>query len=43
MALSVNEGKSLIKRGFRAIAYGGDLWLYQQTLREGLKAIAGAV
>lgn len=42
MALSIDEGKSLIQRGFRAIAYGGDLWLYQQTLREGLQSIREA-
>ena len=39
MALSVDEARMLIERGFTAIAYGGDLWLYQQALRSGLKAI----
>ncbi|GAB4146453.1 MAG: aldolase/citrate lyase family protein [Planctomycetaceae bacterium] len=39
MALSVEEGQMLIDRGFRAIAYGGDLWLYQQALHSGLKQI----
>ena len=28
-----------IERGFRAIAYSGDLWLYQNALRSGLKEI----
>jgi 2-keto-3-deoxy-L-rhamnonate aldolase RhmA len=28
-----------IERGFRALAYGGDLWLYQNALRAGLKEI----
>ncbi|MDP8924751.1 MAG: aldolase/citrate lyase family protein [Chloroflexota bacterium] len=28
-----------IERGFRAIAYSGDLWLYQTALRTGLKEI----
>ena len=36
MAFSVEEGKQLIDRGFRSIAFGGDLWLYQQALRTGL-------
>ena len=40
MALDAEEGASLIARGFRAIAFGGDLWIYQQALREGLGVIS---
>lgn len=40
MALSPDEGKSLIDRGFHAIAFGGDLWIYQQALRAGLSEIS---
>ena len=36
MAGSVDDGFWALERGFRAIAYGGDLWLYQAALSEGL-------
>lgn len=36
MAATVEEGTWAIERGFRAVAYGGDLWLYQAALRDGL-------
>ena len=39
MAGDVAGGRSLLDRGFRAIAFGGDLWLYQQALRDGLNAL----
>jgi 2-keto-3-deoxy-L-rhamnonate aldolase RhmA len=39
MAGDVATGKALIEQGFRAIAYSGDLWIYQQALREGLNAL----
>lgn len=39
MASSVEEGRELIERGFRILAYGGDLWIFQQALREGIEAI----
>ncbi|MCH8293338.1 aldolase [Candidatus Poribacteria bacterium] len=39
MASSVEEGRSFIAQGFRCLAYGGDLWLYKQALREGIDAI----
>ena len=38
MASDAENAKSLIAQGFRIIALGGDLWLYQQALREGLEA-----
>lgn len=39
MAGDVCDGKSLLDEGFRMIAYGGDLWLYQNALREGLASL----
>jgi 2-dehydro-3-deoxyglucarate aldolase/4-hydroxy-2-oxoheptanedioate aldolase len=39
MAADVPGGKMLLDQGFRMIAYGGDLWLYQQALREGVAAL----
>jgi 2-dehydro-3-deoxyglucarate aldolase/4-hydroxy-2-oxoheptanedioate aldolase len=42
MAGNVEVGKQWLDRGFRAIAYNGDLWIYQQALREGIGALRGA-
>lgn len=39
MASDVPAGRGLIDQGFRMIAYGGDLWLYQRALREGVTAL----
>ena len=39
MVLSVEEAHTLIDRGFRCISYNGDLWIYQQALRQGLTSI----
>jgi 2-keto-3-deoxy-L-rhamnonate aldolase RhmA len=39
LVMSVDEGKAMLARGFRCIAYGGDLWLYQQALRQGIAAL----
>ncbi|MCH8828927.1 MAG: aldolase [Planctomycetes bacterium] len=39
MAADIDDGKSLLARGFRAIGYGGDLWIYQQALCEGIAAL----
>jgi 2-keto-3-deoxy-L-rhamnonate aldolase RhmA len=36
MAGGIDAGRDWIKRGFRAIAYNGDLWIYQQALAEGV-------
>ena len=35
----VAQGKSILDLGFRMIAYGGDLWLYQNALREGVNTL----
>ncbi len=32
-------GQAMLDQGFRAIAYSGDLWIYQQALREGISAL----
>ena len=39
MPLSIEDAQLRIDQGFRCLAYGGDLWLYQKTLAEGLKAV----
>jgi 2-dehydro-3-deoxyglucarate aldolase/4-hydroxy-2-oxoheptanedioate aldolase len=38
---SVDEGRKRLEQGFRCIAYGGDLWLYQRALSDGLRALRG--
>jgi 2-keto-3-deoxy-L-rhamnonate aldolase RhmA len=39
MAGSLDDGLWALERGFRAVAYGGDLWLYQEALRSGLERL----
>jgi 2-dehydro-3-deoxyglucarate aldolase/4-hydroxy-2-oxoheptanedioate aldolase len=39
LALDVADGKAMLARGFRMLAYGGDLWIYQQALRQGIAAL----
>ena len=39
LALSVDEAKRWIDLGFTMITFGGDLWLYQRALAEGIAAI----
>jgi 2-dehydro-3-deoxyglucarate aldolase/4-hydroxy-2-oxoheptanedioate aldolase len=41
LAGDIAGGKKLLDQGFRMLAYGGDLWLYQTALREGLAALRG--
>jgi 2-dehydro-3-deoxyglucarate aldolase/4-hydroxy-2-oxoheptanedioate aldolase len=36
---SVPEGQAQLQAGFRMVAYGGDLWIYQSALRKGLSAL----
>lgn len=38
---SIPEGQSQIQRGFKLIAYGGDLWIYQAALKRGIAALRG--
>ena len=42
LCADVASGRALLAQGFRALAYGGDLWLYQQALREGISALKRA-
>ncbi len=39
LALDVDDGKAMLGRGARMLAYGGDIWLYQRALREGVSAL----
>lgn len=39
LVTSIAEGEAQIARGFKMIAYGGDLWLYQSVLRIGIKKL----
>lgn len=39
MALSIEEARAFKARGFRCLAYSGDLWIYQNALRAGMAAI----
>ena len=41
MVASVEQGRELLARGFRILAYWGDLWIYQQALRQGLQGLRG--
>ncbi len=42
MTGDVETGQNQLAQGFRALAYSGDLWLYQQALRQGLDALRAA-
>jgi 2-dehydro-3-deoxyglucarate aldolase/4-hydroxy-2-oxoheptanedioate aldolase len=39
LASDVANGKALLDLGYRILAYGGDLWIYQQALRQGIAAL----
>ncbi|MDF2762118.1 MAG: hypothetical protein K0S83_852 [Thermomicrobiales bacterium] len=39
MAGAVADGQALLQQGFQAMAYSGDLWIYQLALRQGLEAL----
>lgn len=39
MVSSATQGRELIAKGFRILAYWGDLWIYQQALRSGIAEI----
>jgi len=41
MASDVATGQRLLQQGFRILAYGGDVTLYQNALREGVAALKG--
>src|SRR5262245_29492538 len=39
MAMDIAGGQALLDQGFRILAYGGDLWLYQAALCAGLEGL----
>jgi 2-dehydro-3-deoxyglucarate aldolase/4-hydroxy-2-oxoheptanedioate aldolase len=39
LVTSVEEGRAQIARGFRLVAFGGDVWIYQSALKAGLAAL----
>ena len=37
---TIEEGtRQMLRRGFRRIAYGGELWLYRRALAEGIEGL----
>lgn len=42
MSGTVDDGLAALVDGFRAVAYSGDLWLYEDALREGLARLDAA-
>jgi 2-dehydro-3-deoxyglucarate aldolase/4-hydroxy-2-oxoheptanedioate aldolase len=42
MVASVDEAADKLKRGFRCIAYWGDIWIYQQALTQSITRIRAA-
>jgi 2-keto-3-deoxy-L-rhamnonate aldolase RhmA len=42
LALDIEDGKAMLSQGFRMLAYGGDLWLYQQAVRQGVATLQAA-
>ena len=39
MAMQVDEGRTMLEKGFRSLAYGGDLWLYRRALGQGITGL----
>ena len=39
MASGVDDAASMLEKGFRCLAYWGDIWLYKQVLRQGIAAV----
>lgn len=39
LVTSVEEGRAQIRRGFKLVAFGGDVWIYQTALTQGLAAV----
>lgn len=39
MALNLDDARRMHASGFRCIAYGGDLWVYQQALKQGIDEV----
>lgn len=43
MASTPAEGQKLLQQGFRCLAYLGDLWIYKQGLREGIRSLRASL
>jgi 2-dehydro-3-deoxyglucarate aldolase/4-hydroxy-2-oxoheptanedioate aldolase len=43
MSGTADDARARLAQGFRILAYGGDLWLYQQALRDGLARVRNFV
>ena len=43
MCGDVATGQGQLAQGFRAMAYSGDLWIYQNALRDGISALRASV
>ncbi len=39
LVTSIPEGLAQLQAGFKMVAYGGDLWIYQSALRKGLSTL----
>jgi 2-dehydro-3-deoxyglucarate aldolase/4-hydroxy-2-oxoheptanedioate aldolase len=39
MVMDTAGGEAMLAQGFRMLAYSGDLWLYQEALRQGIAAL----
>ncbi|MBW3540349.1 MAG: aldolase [Planctomycetes bacterium] len=42
MTTDLDEAARMIQRGFRCLAWSGDVWIYQQALRSGLEGVRAA-
>jgi 2-keto-3-deoxy-L-rhamnonate aldolase RhmA len=42
MCASGEQGRALLRQGFRILAYWGDVWLYKEALAAGINALRGA-
>jgi 2-keto-3-deoxy-L-rhamnonate aldolase RhmA len=43
MVADAEDGRAKLAQGFRCLGYSGDLWIYQQALREGIAALRAHV
>lgn len=39
MTGGADEAAMLVEKGYRILAYGGDLWIYQDALRQGIQSV----
>lgn len=39
LTADVESANALLRQGFRAVAYGGDLWIYGQALKQGIDSL----